>query len=164
MRFLCPVGLGGTECPSAMASVAPERVAMGSSVWMAPVIVVMVALLVSLAASLLHANGYGRFSAAHTERGAALVQQALQWHRTSAQDRNPMFAARHANYAIAYLSAARSMLPDQVLEQLAGVQMHDLAASLDASQRRSARLVTTACPKANPAGLVGGTAWLQEKE
>ena len=145
-----------------MSTVAPERT-LGSSVWLAPALVVTVVVLMSLAASLLHANGYGRFSAAHTERGAALVQQALQWHRTSEQDKNAMYAARHANYAVAYLSAARSMLPDQVLEQLTGVQLHDLAASLEASQRRSARLVSTACPKANPAGLVGGTAWLQEK-
>jgi len=135
----------------------------GATVWLTPVLVVAGVLLVSLAASLLHANGYGRFSPAHTERAAALMQQALQWHRTSVQDKKPLFAARHANYAVAYLSAARSMLPDQVLEQLVGVQMHDLAASLEASQRRLACLVTTACPQANPSGAVGGTAWLQEK-
>ena len=74
----------------------------------------------------------------HMAKGAALVEHAIHWHETAQQDTSPVLAARHADFAISYLNAAREILPDRALEQAARVDVHALHETLDTAQRAHA--------------------------
>lgn len=99
---------------------------------------------------LLNANVNATFSVSHLKRARLLVSQAIYWHDTSEQDTNPLFAMKHADYAIAYLNAARSMLPDNILERTCNVDIYELSNSLETHQRQKTKSVTEICPTSNP--------------
>lgn len=88
-----------------------------------------------------------------------LVQQAMRWHEASDQDSNPLFAARHASYAVAYLNAARALLPDVALEQCTRVDVHALIGKLEVAEQARARALTERCPRANPSKRHSGARW-----
>lgn len=123
-------------------------------------VVVGVALLLALLMRLMNSSSAQTYSAEHLKRAKALVRQAISWHAAAKQDSSPLFASRDADYAVAFLNAARSMLPDQVLERLANVAVHDLVSELEAHQRECVRKLTQACPRANPSGSTSSANWI----
>ena len=117
-------------------------------------------LVISVVTKLLNYNVTATYSNEHLKKGRLLVRQSLQWHAMAEQDTNPFFAARHSNYAIAYLSAARSLLPDQILQKIANVDVHDMALILESAQREHAKNLNQRCPKGNPDGTTNSVKWL----
>jgi hypothetical protein len=99
---------------------------------------------------LLNANVNATFSVSHLKRARSLVSQAIYWHETSEQDANPLFAMKHSDYAIAYLNAARSMLPDNILEKTCNIDIYELSNTLETHQREQTKAVTGICPDSNP--------------
>lgn len=104
-----------------------------------------------------HQNVY---SPDHLKRGAILVKQAIQWHHVAEQDDDPMLASKHANYAVAYLNAARAILPDNVLEQVAKVNVHAFTDTLEESQRSRFASLDAECKPATAAASAAVT-WMR---
>lgn len=63
-----------------------------------------------------------------------LVQQAIRWKETAAQDGNPVTAFTHTNFAIAYLNASRLISSDKDIEQETSVHVQEMLAKLDEQQ------------------------------
>ena len=120
----------------------------------------MCVLCVSIFTKLMNYNVNTSFSNDHLKQARILVKQALQWHTMAMQDKNPLFAMRHSDYAVAYLTAARSMLPDQVLEKISNVEIHEMVQVLEQEQREHANQLSKKCPKANPDKLTNSVKWL----
>jgi len=89
------------------------------------------------------------YSPDHLKRGAILVRQAIQWNQLSEQDEDVMVASQHADYAVAYLNAARATLSDSVLEQVAKVNIYALNEVVEAAQRKKSAALGADCAVAN---------------
>ena len=72
-----------------------------------------------------------------------LVEQSLKWHALSEQDRQPIVAMQHANYAMAYINAARHLESDVNLERLTKRDMYQLVKELEARQRSTTKDLAT---------------------
>tara|TARA_B100000787_G_C16047390_1_gene229668 strand:+ start:252 stop:677 length:426 start_codon:yes stop_codon:yes gene_type:complete len=116
------------------------------------IVTVVTATIISILTRLLNANINATYSTSHLKRARSLVTQAIYWYDTSEQDTNPLFAMKHSDYAIAYLNAARSMLPDNILEKTCNVDIHELTNTLETHQREQTKAVTGICPNSNPGG------------
>jgi hypothetical protein len=88
-----------------------------------------------------------------------LVKQSQRWLAMSVQDTNPMFAMRHANFAAAYLEAARHLVSDESLNKMTSKNVALLASSISKQQERSVASMGKQCPKALPKGTTMNT-WL----
>jgi hypothetical protein len=119
------------------------------------------ALAASALSRMLSSSAYITFSGDHLRSGEALVHQALQWHAASVQDTELLFRLRHADFAVAYMNAARATLPDHALEQATGVHVHELAKELDIRQREYAKQLGAKCPAANPSGRFQTASWMR---
>lgn len=124
------------------------------------VIISVLCLALSLLTKFLNASPKGTYSQSHVKAGKNLVRQALYWNNVASQDENVMFASRHSDFAVAYLSAARSILPDAVLERATNLEMHDVANKLESSQREKAKRLSATCPKSNPKGSTTSSNWI----
>lgn len=69
----------------------------------------------------------------------ALIQQASKWYAISLQDKTPFHSLQHADYAMAYLNAARHVSNDTILERVSGIDVHKLFRSVDAQQKSAAK-------------------------
>ena len=54
----------------------------------------------------------------------SLLSQSGKWYRMSAQDKDPIYALQHCDYAIAYFNAARHSASDAILEKGSGIDLH----------------------------------------
>ena len=93
-------------------------------------------------------------------RGGALMKQAFEWHAQSQQDTDPLFAMRHSDYALAYLNAARSILPDHALQRLSGIDVHDTVVALEAHQNAHTGTMSKICPPSNPKKKTSSVSWV----
>jgi hypothetical protein len=82
-----------------------------------------------------------------------LVQNAAQRATESMQDENPLMALMHVNSAIAYVSAARRMVPNDDLARMTGVDIDELARLLDDKQLQTMQRLHQACPDLMPEGV-----------
>lgn len=114
------------------------------------IITTTIVTILAIATRLLNTSANSTFSNSHLKRARSLVTQAIHWHQVAEQDTNPLFAMKHSDYAIAYLNAARSMLPDNILEKNCNTDIHELSNTLEMHQREQTKLVTGICPNSNP--------------
>lgn len=63
------------------------------------------------------------------------MDECLRWVEMSEQDRHPLLAFQHANYAFAFLSAARTSSTDALLEKGTGVDVRSLSQSIQRRQK-----------------------------
>lgn len=124
------------------------------------VCIVLISLVVIVVSKIANAHMGKEYSTAHVRKSRSLVRQAMQWHAAAEQDSNQLFSSRHSNYAVAYLNAARSMLPDDMLERATNVDIHELSNALELSQREHTKSLSQSCPKSNPSGKVSSAQWL----
>lgn len=54
----------------------------------------------------------------------SLLSQSGRWYRISLQDKDPIYALQHCDYAIAYFNAARHSASDEILEKGSGTDLH----------------------------------------
>jgi hypothetical protein len=84
-------------------------------------------------------------------RGRELLHQSAEWMRISESTQVPLFAYRHAIFAVAYLQASRSVASDDELQR-AGVDVHRLSNRAEARILNLSRRLGKACPASNPSG------------
>lgn len=90
-------------------------------------------------------------SDADAGRGRQLLSQSMEWARLSEQDTVPVFAVRHAAFALAYLNAARLVTSDKELQRQ-GSNVHSLSTRLEARLTSTTNKLSKSCSKtANPA-------------
>lgn len=87
-----------------------------------------------------------------------IVKQAAQWSTQAQQDKNPLLALIHANYAVASMTTLRGVLPDKDIERIARVKPGELIALTRAQQAEHVRRLTNLCPGLSVEGTVGSVA------
>ena len=76
-----------------------------------------------------------------------LLEQAMEWYRTSLQDQGAQNKYQHVSYAAAYLHAARYTMNDRELERITGSDVHALSMAIDALQTQAHKELIKRCPK-----------------
>jgi hypothetical protein len=79
------------------------------------------------------------------EKLQTLMIQAVQYSGQAQQDQNPMFALLHANYAIAYLTVARSLASDETIASLTGYSPQKLYPLLMQAQQDTMQSLAKFC-------------------
>ena len=87
--------------------------------------------------------------AASPQKGRELLAQSTEWLRLSEQDGVPLFAYRHAAFALAYLNAARLIAPDTELQRH-GVDVHVMFGKLERRLTVLSKKISKSCAPANP--------------
>lgn len=102
-----------------------------------------------------------RYSRGFMQQVENLVNQATKWHLTAKQDQNPMVAMMHADFALAYITAARKLLPDHDIERITSVKVAELQTFLESDQQQAMERILYTCPYLKPEGVysVGRSAW-----
>ena len=90
----------------------------------------------------------------------SFLYQAAKWHDVSSQSKNAVYSFQHANYAIAYLNAARHVADDKSLERLSGTDIHHLYKELDGQQKAAFKEMAKACPKSKLRLNALASSWL----
>ena len=81
----------------------------------------------------------------------SLWKLTTEWLRLSEQDGVPLFAYRHAAFALAYLNAARLVAPDAELQRH-GVDVHLMFGKLEYRLTALSKKITKTCAPSNPGG------------
>lgn len=84
------------------------------------------------------------YSAAHVSSVRSLVDQATAWHGFATSHESHLSGSHRLVYvsrAVAYLSAARSTMPDAAIERATGVDVADLVLALETSEVTYMRMV-----------------------
>lgn len=84
-----------------------------------------------------------------SSKGRDLLTQSNEWLRLSEQDSVPLFAYRHAAFALAYLNAARLVSPDHELQRY-GTDVHLLFGKLESRLTSLSKKISKSCAPANP--------------
>ena len=97
--------------------------------------------------------------------GVSLLKQSMKWLDLSKQDGSFETSYQHANYAIAYLQAARHVASDTILEQGSGVDVHKYSKTVDSHQRSVFKKISKQSSKIPIISKVGkkmshGNGWL----
>ena len=122
--------------------------------------VVTIALAITITTKLANMRGGDSFSSDHLACAKSLVSQAIEWHHHSQQDENALFAARHADYALAYMNAARRLVPDETLQKISSIDVFETMVALEAHQQKHTRRLQRACPTINPGKTTSSVSWL----
>ena len=94
------------------------------------------------------------------QKGRELLAQSTEWLRLSEQDGVPLFAYRHAAFALAYLNAARLVSPDTDLQRN-GVDVHAMFGKLEHRLTALSKKISKSCAPANPgASKATSVSWL----
>ena len=119
-----------------------------------------VALAIIVITKIANARWGDSFSSDHIECAKALVAQAIEWHHHAEQDDNALFATRHADYAIAYMNAARRLVPDDTLQKVTSIDIFETMVALEAHQQKHTRRLQRACPTVNPGKGTSSVSWI----
>lgn len=92
--------------------------------------------------------------------GSELLWQGMRWHAMSQQDKHPLFALQHANYAVAYVNSARSACRDANLERLTKIDITATARKVLEHQRQAAKTLSQWGPKVKEGRELGHSGWL----
>lgn len=88
------------------------------------------------------------------DKGRSLIAQSAEWTRLSEQDSVPLYAYRHAAFALAYLNAARLVSPDTELQR-SGTDVHLLSGKLEKRMTSLSAKISKSCAPANPNAAKG---------
>lgn len=84
-----------------------------------------------------------------TDKGIQLLAQSQEWSRISEQDQVPLYALRHAIFAHAFLTSARAVCSDAVLQRQ-GIDVNAYAARLELAINNATKKINKSCAAANP--------------
>lgn len=79
-----------------------------------------------------------------------LIRQVYRWYLGAAQDTNPLVKMLHANYAMGYLMALRSLARDIEIKHKTGLDMHHLEDAISNQQDLALKMISSKCPKLIP--------------
>ena len=90
----------------------------------------------------------------------SIIAHCVRWNSLAQQDTNPLMQLIHCNYALANAQMARSMFSDQEIEQVTGIEIHELINYLDECQAFAVKNVSNNCPKVKVDGVYSvGSGW-----
>jgi hypothetical protein len=75
-----------------------------------------------------------------------LVNQAGQWGNASSQDSSRLLRLQHANYALAYLRAAKLLASEQDIRRSTSIDVFELQRVLEDQQQNEIKLLAADCP------------------
>jgi predicted solute-binding protein len=79
-----------------------------------------------------------------------LARQALRWSTAAIQDREPVVAVLHANYASSYAQALRQIASDREIQKVTGLDAQVLEMRIARVQDRATEALFKRCPKLRP--------------
>lgn len=91
--------------------------------------------------------------------GKSILSQSGKWYRICIQDKNPIYALQHVDYAIAYLNAARHISSDVILEKGSGIDLHKYHNKLLSRQLELSKIVHKTKGKM-PKNLSSQASWI----
>jgi hypothetical protein len=84
------------------------------------------------------------------QKTKSLIQRAAKSSTMAQQDSNPIIGLYHASEGVAYLQAARLLLPPSKLEKLINVDVSQLEENLNMQQKLAVKTIYEYCPKVKP--------------
>jgi len=84
-----------------------------------------------------------------------LVKQAKRWHTSARQDSNRLMSLMHANSALSYANACRTLASDETLENISGVRINELMYYLEEDQQSAMRDLFQKYPQLKPNTVYG---------
>jgi hypothetical protein len=81
-----------------------------------------------------------------------LMKQTTQWNTLAKQDTNPILQLIHCNYALAYAQVIRYIASDKDIENITGIDIHELIYYLDECQTYTIKNINQQCPKIKTEG------------
>ena len=85
-----------------------------------------------------------------SEKIDALMRHAARWAIAAGQDRSPVIALLHANYAVGYILALRDIASDAEVLRISGRDPYVLFGELLAIQDQATRALVARCPDLIP--------------
>lgn len=79
-----------------------------------------------------------------------LIRQTARWAIASEQDKNPLIAVLHANYAVGYLSALKEIATDKEIEKITGLDIIQFQRNIQTIQDKATMNATNQCPSFAP--------------
>jgi len=81
-----------------------------------------------------------------------LLRQAARWTTAAEQDEAPSIAVLHANYGVAWIDALRSVMRDEEVKRLTGIDPWEVREIALAAQDKAALALARRCPHVVPQG------------
>lgn len=75
-----------------------------------------------------------------------LVSQSSQWGMAASQDSSILLRLMHANYAIAYLRAAKLLASEQDIKKITSIDVYELQRALEDQQQNEVARLADTCP------------------
>ena len=79
-----------------------------------------------------------------------LTRQAYRWYIASKQDEHPLVKILHANYAVGYVDALRTIAPDETVDKITKLHISKLADAASAEQDKALVMLASGCPELIP--------------
>lgn len=76
-----------------------------------------------------------------------LIRQSARWAIASHQDKSPMIAVLHANYAAGYLWAVKDIANDYEIERITNIKLNILENYILDTQDIATKKLTKSCPE-----------------
>ena len=76
-----------------------------------------------------------------------LIRQCARWAVASEQDKSPLIALLHANYAAGYLWALKDIVSDVEIKQYTNIDILDFETKIVNIQDLATKKVSSACPE-----------------
>lgn len=75
-----------------------------------------------------------------------LFRQCARWSTASTQDKNPLIATLHANYAAGYLWALEDLFTADEIEEITNVKYRDFRLGIQKNQDITTKKILSSCP------------------
>lgn len=90
-----------------------------------------------------------------------LVRHSAQYATIANQDKDPLIALMHTNFALAYANSAKNLIPSKEIERIANVNLDELISVLEEEQLIAMQRLNQFCPQLQPDGVfAANTGWL----
>lgn len=76
-----------------------------------------------------------------------IIRGSARWASASLQDKSPMIAVLHANYAAGYLWALKDSFSDMDIQRASGVDIIEFQKKITGVQDKSTRFMINSCPE-----------------
>jgi hypothetical protein len=113
---------------------------------------IVIVLVVVLAALSKWSEGTS-FSRPLMKKIKSMIAQAVRFNSLAQQDTSPLMQLIHCNYALANAQMTRSLFSDQEIEQVTGIEIHELINYLDECQAFAVKNISNQCPKIQTDGV-----------
>lgn len=101
-----------------------------------------------------------KYSSQVLQRIKSMIEHAARWNAMAQQDSNPVMQLIHCNYALAYAQATRVIASDRDIENITGIDVHELMEYLQQCQAFTVNNINQQCPQVKIDGVYSvGAGW-----